>query len=305
MNRTSLGYFLNLPIIEDLEDFSNLINLSKQTLFYLTNNIEQHYKSKTIKKKNGTNRFLSCPSTEIKALQSWILRNILDKIPLDHSATAFRKGFNLKNNVEKHLKNNFIIKIDIKDFFDSIPSLRVYTFFKSLGYNKFIAFLLTKICSYNNCLPQGGVTSPTLSNIICTNMDRRIIGYLSKRNVTYTRYADDMIFSSNKSGIIFKAIEFVKKIIKQENFVINEEKFKVIRPGDKRLITGLIINDNNEIRIGKERKKFLRAMIYNFVNNKSDNVNQIKGWLAFLHDVDLKTYEYLINYQSKLNNTKK
>src|ERR1035441_1453555 len=187
---------LGLPEIKTLDDLALLTRLSKSFLYKLWKFNNNYYKSLTIPKANGEPRKLLCPSGDLKAVQGWILRNILNRVFISEYATAYVKNKNLLNNVYPHNGNKYFLCIDLKNFFPSINYPKVFSIFNLLGYEKLVCHFLAGLCTKDGFLPQGGVTSPCLSNIVCVRIDRRISGFTGKRNITYTRYADDMTFSS-------------------------------------------------------------------------------------------------------------
>lgn len=302
-----INYLFDFPKIESIRDLANEIKLSENLIYNLTNNTDKFYKHVKKRKSSGGYRDLYCPSRKLKAVQAWILRNILEIIPLENSATAFRKGLNIKDNTEMHKNNKFIVCLDIKNFFDNIQRKWVYNLFLNLGYSKHVSLLFTNLCTYKGHLPQGGVTSPCLSNILLKRFDRRIAGYAGARNITYTRYADDITLSKNEPAILIKSINFIKKIINDEGFEINKNKTRILRPGSRREITGLIITDNNRISIGRKRKRKLRAEIHHYMYEKKEVwedhkklKNHLEGWMNFIKSVDEKAYNQLKNYWQNL-----
>lgn len=247
-------YLSNLPVIDDLQTLADYTHLSKGFLYKISIISDRYYKEFQIPKKSGGFRTIACPSRPIKAVQAWILRNILDTVHVTESATGFRTGKNLLFNVEPHKNNRYILCLDIDDFFPSVQYPKVYNVFRTLGYNPHISHVFTSICTYNGTLPQGGVTSPALSNIVCIRLDRRIVGYTGKRNITFTRYADDMTFSCMSQGRLVGAKRTVEKIVTEEGFRLNPEKTRFIGPRRQRKITGLVIGDDT-VGVGRKRKK--------------------------------------------------
>jgi retron-type reverse transcriptase len=155
-------------------------------------------------------------------------------------------------------------------------------------------------------LPQGGVTSPSISNIICIKLDNRISGYVGKRNITFSRYADDMVFSSLSEKRLLSIKNFVINIIKEEGFAINAKKTRIMRPHDRREVTGLVVNEELSVGIGKRTRRILRAKVHTLltktVDDKSKNIlNQhIRGWFSFLSDVDKGGYNSILKYVKKI-----
>jgi len=294
------------PAIMDLKELSYKIHLSKSFLYLLWKFNNEFYKEIQLPKKGNGFRSIFCPSKEMKAVQAWILRNILDKVQISDSATGFRKGKNVLDNVNLHKNNRFFLCLDIENFFPSIPYAYVYTIFKSIGYNSHVSHILTSLCTCKDILPQGAVTSPALSNIICIRLDKRIRNYVGKFNITYTRYADDLIFSSMSPRILFRIKKLVIEILINEGFELNKSKTRVMGPCSQRKVTGLVISDNS-VGIGRKRKKILRATIHHFVKKKLSEAkkekmrNHINGWFAYLKSVDPKGREQLESYLNRIS----
>ncbi|PDY03423.1 RNA-dependent DNA polymerase [Bacillus cereus] len=304
MNITA--YSLGLPRVDNIEELSYKINLSEHTLHKVLKTVDLQYKTIHIPKKSGFTRTVHSPSMVLKAIQAWILRNILDPILVDPAATAFVKNTNIKDNVKRHNGNRFFLCMDIEDFFHSIGQNKVYQFFKGLGYNSHMSLVFSKFCTYDDYLPQGAVTSPSLSNLINIKLDRRIFGYCSSKNIVYSRYADDFTFSCNNPHKLIKAKYMLEKIIEDEGYELNENKTRILRPGNARKITGLIVAEDGKIGIGRKKKRLIRANIYNLYNKDLPDdeykklENHIQGWFNYLYSVDQVAYHQLKNYQSEV-----
>ncbi|EZH67349.1 hypothetical protein DH09_05285 [Bacillaceae bacterium JMAK1] len=306
------AYSLGIPKIENLKDFSNEINLSEYTLQRVLSSVNKQYNVGKIPKKDQSFRTIFIPSNALRAIQTWILRNILDLISIHPSAMAFRKNTTIKNNVEVHIDNQFYLCMDVQDYFPSVGKNKVYQLFHSIGFNKQMALIFSNFCTYENFLPQGAVTSPSISNLVNIKLDRRINGFCSIRNIVYTRYADDFVFSSNNSDKLKKSISTLKTIIEDEGYKLNDSKTRLLSPGNKRKITGLIVSDKNKISIGREKRRKLRARIHHSIFKLEEDKNlaswyemHINGWLSFLKDVDQISYQHLVDYKMKLEDKKK
>ncbi|WP_448702526.1 retron St85 family RNA-directed DNA polymerase [Mucilaginibacter sp. AW1-3] len=295
--------FFGLPIIQKIDDFSAITHISKYTIYQLSINAAYHYKTYEIPKKNGKLRVISQPSKKLKGLQSWILFFILNKLQVSSSCKGFEKGTSISDNAEPHKLSNVIMSIDLLDFFPSVKWHMVYSVFKSIGYNSTISTILTNLCTFNGTLPQGGPCSPKLANLILWKLDLRIQGYVGKRGVTYTRYADDLTFSGFNPYKLVQIYPVVKSIIKDEKFNINYNKTHVAGAARAKKVTGLIISEDN-YGIGMKKLKIVRAKIHHLTLNKEQKnlalLNEVKGWLAFINSVDKKRLHMLNEYIAKL-----
>lgn len=294
------------PLVDSLDSLSRHTCLSQRLLYVLSARNSNFYRRFYRPKKSGGQREILAPSRQMKALQAWILRHILEKVPVHDAATAFRSGRNIALNAEPHQSNRWFLCLDFDDFFPSIPYAKVYTVFRTIGYNSHIAHVLTALCTCDGKLPQGAVTSPTLSNIICLRLDRRISGFAGKRNIAYTRYADDMTFSSMNPNKLIGAKRMVHRIAAEEGFTLNESKTRYMGPRQQCRVTSLVIADNS-VGVGKKRKRKLRAAMHRLVARNLPKEEReilglhIHGWLAFVQDVDHKRYAQLKTYSAKLS----
>lgn len=298
---------LGIPKVRSLEDLAFHTSLSVALLHRIIVATEKFYVEIDVPKKNGSTRKLACPSPKVKAIQAWLLRNILDKIEVHEVATAFNKKRTVVDNVSPHIDNRYFLCLDLENFFDNISFLDVFFVFRALGYDKQVSRILANLCIYKNRLPQGGVTSPALSNIVCINLDNRLSKLVGSKNIVYTRYADDMTFSAKNPETLIRVKKTIEEIIESEGFKINDLKTRFLGPRKQLKITGLVISNNKTLGIGKKQKKILRAAFYNnLINNKLSRPEQEKqalwmvGWLCYLKSVDKIRFEDLSQYVMKL-----
>lgn len=267
---------------------------------------ELYYKVYSIPKKNGAPRLIAQPSRALKAIQAWILGNILFNLKTSSACKGFEKGTSIRDNASPHCDANFIFSIDFEDFFPTIKANQVYSIFYALGYNKKISSLLATLCTYKGFLPQGSPCSPKLSNLICIRLDSRLQGYVGNKGIIYTRYADDLSFSSLAENRILKAIKTIKKIIVDEGFKIKESKTRIVGPSRQKKITGLIISDNGRVGIGRDKYKLIRAKLNHLTLEKagekkdSNEIASLNGLISYVHGVDKKRYAMLKSYIKKI-----
>lgn len=185
-----------------VEKISLKLILDKKYLSHIVSNSSYYYKEFTISKQNGGKRYIAHPSAELKTLQYWVLRNILDKIPVSRAACAYNKGNSIKKHAQMHSQSRFIFKTDIKNFFPSIHSSRLNNVlelyedvFEKLELD-FESSLkdLNNICFRWDSLCVGAVSSPRISNIIMYDFDNTLIEHCEKMGYVYSRYADDIYF---------------------------------------------------------------------------------------------------------------
>jgi RNA-directed DNA polymerase len=292
-----------LPVIQSIDDFSAIVHISKYSIYQLSANSNKYYTTYNIPKKSGGSRLICQPSKNLKGLQSWILVNLLNKVKVSPSCKGFRKGSSILDNALPHKGSNTILNLDLKDFFPSITHKQVYNIFKTIGYNKLMSTVFSNICTYNDSLPQGGPCSPTLANLATWQLDLRIQGFVGKRGISYTRYADDLTFSGLNPQKISKIIPTIKSIITNENFQVNNKKTRLLSSARRKVVTGLVINDES-VGVGKMKYKELRSKIHHLtMTNEQSNLKllqNVNGWLAYLNSVDVQRFRKIMFYINKL-----
>lgn len=248
-------------------------NLDLDDSFFnkVLNGNDRNHKEIIIKNKSKK-RTLYEPTQNLKIIQKYILEEILYKYEYIYSLDTCIKGF-LKNstvldNAKPHLNKKVLIKMDIKDFFDSITRKRIYDIFRKQ--NKFsyeTSYLLSKLVTCNNRLPQGAITSPFLSNICAKGIDSKINLLLKKISISkqidinYTRYADDITISLNKSMNYDYIINALIEIIESEGFTPNYRKTKVIKKSQCQRVTGIVVN-SQEPKIQRKELKKIDFILY-------------------------------------------
>lgn len=268
-----------------------------------------HYYQFFIAKKDGTKRPIWAPLPKLKKTQHWILRHILEKLPVHSAAHGFIPLRSTVTNARAHENSRLVVKMDLCDFFPTITFPRVKGVFRKAGYGEQIAILLASLCTeaqrqkveHNNrtyyvslgpkCLPQGAPTSPAITNTLCLSMDRRISALAFKNGWRYTRYADDITLSFPKTHTaapkVGRIVGLVKRIIAAEGFKVNARKTRFARITVRQKVTGLVINDDHGPRVPRKIKRRIRAAIHNLSTGKElkngDTPQKLMGYAAYIH----------------------
>lgn len=306
-----------LPTFKNVKELAERLNLTipqlKGLCFHREVATRLPYTHFTIAKRSGGERQIWAPVPRLKYAQRWILDNVLNPMFIHGSAHGFVRGKSIVTNAANHTNSQLLIKMDIKDFFPSINWRRVKGVFRQAGYPEQIATLFAMLCTESprelvkqgnatlyvaladRCLPQGAPTSPTLTNIICLNLDRRLTGLADKHGLRYSRYADDLTFSlpvetaiatEAKNALISTLLGSVAKILQEEGFAINAKKTNVIHQGGVQRVTGLVVNGDSHPRVPRKIKRMLRAAVHNLEQGKplkeGENLNTLKGYAAWI-----------------------
>jgi RNA-directed DNA polymerase len=291
---------LGLPPIDSLEDFSTLTHLSKGLLYRLSRFPDLNYFTYAIPKKKGGQRTIAQPSAEMKAVQVWILRNILHRLTVSSACKGFERLTNIGDNARPHIGAQAVMCLDLEDFFPTIRVNQVWSVFRTLGYSPRMSAVIASLCTYKGVLPQGSPASPKLANLVCLRLDARLSGYAGRRGIVYTRYADDLNFSSLSYARLGKSYPFIKKIVRAEGFSLNDSKTRLAGPARQHRITGLIVNDS-QAGIGRVRLRQIRSKINHLCRHSKaaaphKDVAHVEGWLAFVNGVDKKRHAMLMKY---------
>ena len=312
----------SLPLISDVEDFANALELKLEHISWLCYHREvasiDHYKRFFVPKRNGKHRLISAPKSKLKHAQGWINQEILNRVDPEKEAMAFRPSKSILDNAIMHSKQGTVVRIDLADFFPSISFFRVRSLFHSFGYSTGMASIFALLCTDSDKqeiefeskkwfvsigerkLPQGAPSSPSISNLVARQLDKRIRGFLKHLDEgwIYTRYADDLVFSNPDKKIeVGRLLTYLSKVIENEGFSVNPDKTIIMRAPYRQTVTGLVLGENGP-RIQKQYLRRVRAMLHNANQQVSSgkiikNIDEIKGKLAFIKMVMPNTFKKL------------
>lgn len=236
---------------------------------------KKRYTSFSVPKKNGGDRQIHAPVNGLKHILR-PLNVILNTIAEPHfKATGFVPGKSIVDNAKQHVGKHYVYNTDLKNFFHSFDLQWVkYGFMvEPFGLGKEreeLAFLLASLCTHpfevngemKTVLPQGAPTSPTITNMLCFKLDRRLNGLAKRFKITYSRYADDITFSSQTN--VFKKDEFLNElnriIVENQKLTVNEKKIRLQKAGFKQEVTGLTVNE--KVNVNKRYIKQLRMYLH-------------------------------------------
>lgn len=285
-----------LPSILSLNHLSKRTGVALRSIrSYVNRTDDEAYESFSIRKRSGGRRFIRVPSPNLMQIQRWINEHILTSVPVHTASHAFKKGNSTHQCAARHCGAQWLIKVDVADFFESISEIQVYRVFKELGYQPLVAFELARLCTirtvslsprrlysqwrvrklnseipdYNvkllGYVPQGAPTSPLLSNLVMRDRDYEIAEIALKYKLTYTRYSDDLALSTrSKDFDRRKAREVVNeiyKVISRAGLRPQFRKTNIVPPGSKKIVLGLNV-DGPEPRLQKDYRDRIRQHLY-------------------------------------------
>jgi retron-type reverse transcriptase len=253
----------------------------------------RNYRYRVVPRRGGLPRVLEAPKARLKQIQRWILREILGPVPPHEAAQGFTRGRSVAMHAGLHSGQPVVLRLDLKDFFASVTAGRVFGIFRTLGYDRSVAHVLTGL-STNTIpqavwaavptapqpalvqprfwlgralatphLPQGAPTSPALANLAAFRLDRRLTGLADSAGLRYSRYADDLTFSG--SGALRRRRRHLEALIAEiahdQGFAINERKTALHSAGGRQSVCGIVVN----VRPNVLRSEYdeLKAILHN------------------------------------------
>lgn len=289
--------------IKTRNELADFLKIPRKQLSYIlyVKGINNLYTSFEIYKKNGGIRKINAPLEGLKDIQKKLAEALYNHKKkkwgnTDKISHAFEINKGIITNAENHRNKRFVLNIDLEDFFDSFHFGRVRGFFNKN--NRFllpieVATVIAQISCYEGKLPQGAPSSPIITNLICEILDHRILKIAKQYKLDYTRYADDLTFSTNDKNFLELQTEFYIKVseeIIRAGFKINVKKTRLQLRDSRQVVTGLVVN--KKINVNRVYYKETRAMAHQFykqgefeINGKPATLNQLEGRFSFINQL--------------------
>jgi RNA-directed DNA polymerase len=321
-----------LKAATSLSDVATLLNYKPKALSYILYKMATtNYKTFQIPKRNGGQRTIDAPRGVLKLMQrrlSDLLQDCMDEINTaeqrkDRTAHGFKRKKSIITNARQHRHRRWVFNLDLEDFFPSINFGRVRGFLlknRDFELHDRVATVIAQIACHENALPQGSPCSPVISNLVAHLLDMRLVRLASQAGCTYSRYADDLTFSTNKkefpediavpSGTEDSAShswlpgETLRKIIERTGFRINTKKTHQMYRASRQNVTGLVVN--KKINVRWEYRHSVRAMVHSLVKTGAFQIlgvtqkdgqavlkkrpgtpNELHGMLGFIDSIDV------------------
>lgn len=281
--------------IEDLEWFADVRHMVKAPGPLC------HYHFRWLPKRSGGWRLVEIPKQRLRDLQRKILREVLDPVMPHDAAHGFRRGRSCLTNAAPHCGKDVVLRMDLLNFFTSIPASRIHALFTTLGYPDPVAKRLTGLCTCEvttrmlpalpagaeplpwamrkryaeRHLPQGAPTSPALANLCALHLDFRLAGLAESLGGAYTRYADDLAISGGEPlrRRVGAITSLLSAIAREQKFDINHRKTRVMHRSDRQRLTGVVVNEKPNV----SRAEFdqLKAVLHNCVVHGPQSQNRM------------------------------
>ena len=296
--------FCDIQSRNDLADYLG-IPRSKFTHILYSKKPDSYYTTFEIPKRNGESRTICAPSGDLKALQVklantlWVYQKSIweERGIKPNISHAFEKKKSIITNAKIHRNKRFVLNLDLENFFDSFHFGRVQGYFEKNCNFKLpheVAVILAQLTCYKGCLPQGAPSSPIITNFICQALDIYLLRVAKKYKLDYTRYADDLTFSTNDRHFLDNHENFLAEVsiaIKRAGFSINEKKTRLQFKDSRQEVTGLIVNKKLNVNRAYVRKtRSMAHRLYSkgeyLIDGKPGTLKQLEGRFSFIDQLD-------------------
>jgi RNA-directed DNA polymerase len=295
-----------LPAILTLK---HLAARSGASYIELRRTVERHdvgYRNFHIRKRSGGRRYIQIPPDDLMRAQRWLSEHVLARIPPHSRSFAFSKKASIMRCAAQHSGARWLIKMDVSAFFGSISEIQVYRVFLKAGYQPLVAFEFARLATYApeqssryqraawvrrkpyeriwaygtervGYLPQGAPSSPMLSNLVMHDIDADFEELAASHGLTYTRYSDDLSFSTRKEFDRLRAKQLIASVTRRlaaSGLRVNKKKTTVVPPNSRKIVLGLLVN-GDEPRLTKEFRSSLRQHLY-YMNRLGPRAHAVK-----------------------------
>ncbi len=302
--------FFDLQTPEDVADLLEVRSYGFLEYLVFVLPPTKQYTRFTIPKRRSGNRIILEPIPNLKIVQHKLLQVLRLVYEPKPSAHGFVNDKCITTNAAQHVRKKYVLNVDLKDFFPSINFGRVRGMFMAYPYhlNDKVATVLARICSLRTCLPQGAPTSPIISNMICAKMDSQLQKVARDHRCYYTRYADDLTFSTSvkqfptslavviadATGQSVHVGNELLEIIRENGFQINQDKIRLQTRGQRQEVTGL--TTNQFVNVNRKFIRQVRAMLHAWRKYGYEAAER-EYREKYIHRIPDKSYKVLPSFQ--------
>ena len=254
------------------------------------------YRQFSIAKPHGGSRLIEQPSQALKAVQRALHYLVIQHLPVHDAAYAYVKGRGILAHAKQHADQHFLLRLDVRKFFHSISSTDIRRYLAAQHaylppwWSIDDTALFVRIVCRHGRLPMGAITSPSLSNAMMHGIDAALSAQAAQRRLHYTRYADDLYFSTDTPQLLYDIPHDVARLFRKahtpQHLYLNFSKTLHLSRKRGRHITGLVVSDQNRVGLGRQRKREIRAKIHQWPQASMADRRHLQGLLAFARDVE-------------------
>jgi hypothetical protein len=281
-----------------------MLGISPKLIQQISRNTDRHYRSFELAKRGGGVRPIESPRVFLKVIQRFLLDYLLYVLPVSENVFSFRSGISIADNANNHVAKDYVANIDIENFFGSITKDQVFGLLRANDFDVQAAGLISDLVTKGNVLPQGAASSPTISNSLLFEFDRRMSGLSEKSGLNYSRYADDISISGSNKGAIENAVEVARvELLRDYGLRLNAKKTRISSKRGQQKVTGLVVNE--KVWPPRQFRRKVRAAFHNAEHRREVSEEQVKklsGYLSYLKTFDaMSGSDDLDRYQGIIN----
>jgi RNA-directed DNA polymerase len=261
------------------------------------------YKVYQIPKQSGGSREIAHPARPLKALQRWLLDSVIGKWEVHNAAFGYVSNRNIHQHASKHASSRYLLRMDFKGFFPSIRASDVRAYLRgrppgTASWTDEDDRLFVQLVTRNGRLTIGAPTSPGLSNALCFEFDRLCWALAVDHEATYTRYADDLFFSTNQPDILREfpshVLSLLTRVTVPAHLKLNDRKERHSSKKGRRQVTGIVLSSAGKAVLGRTRKRFIRRQVHRFDDLTAAEKVSLRGLISFATDVEATFINELI-----------
>jgi len=282
-----------------VEHLSESLFMAEHDIISFALSSPHRYKVYEIAKRNSKKtRTIAHPSKELKFIQRTLAEFLTGILPVHEAAFAYQKGVGIKENAKKHSNSKYLLKMDFKNFFPSITPSLFFSVAESNGivFDKDDRLALTGLLFWKAkdkdglVLSIGAPTSPLISNFVMHSFDKAISVICFNKKITYTRYADDITFSTRIKNSLFEFPELISNLLNEtvKGIRVNTDKTIFTSKAHNRHVTGVTLTNEGGLSIGRERKRLISSMIHKSMFNilTNDEASTLLGFISYATHIE-------------------
>ncbi|PIT22114.1 retron St85 family RNA-directed DNA polymerase [Snodgrassella communis] len=291
--------------MREIIKYADSLEISVENLLMFLLNAPKMYKVYRIPKRTHGYRVIAQPTKQLKEYQRKFINIFFPYLPVHEYAMAYQKNKNIQQNAEIHKNNSYLLKMDFENFFNSITPALFWNEWENINpyiFDENEKNLFSRLLFWNPnrkrtqrenlILSIGAPSSPLISNFVMYRFDKLITQYCLDKNINYTRYADDLTFSTNIKNILYQIPVEVSKnlnLLFGNKLRINNSKTVFSSKAHNRHITGITITNNNKLSLGRERKRYIRALVhqYKYAQLEKADIQYLRGLLNFCKSIEV------------------
>lgn len=263
------------------------LGLSPRLISKIAYDPQRFYREFLQRKKSGGFRTIRSPRVFLKVVQWFLADVVFFNLPVSDAVHSFRQGRSIVTNAKNHEGRAFVANIDIEDFFGTITRRRIRAFLAKNDFTTEEATVISRLVTCDDCLPQGAPTSPILSNALLKDFDHDVATFAANLGVSYSRYADDISFSSDSRLSVKHCIRMATRELRRYGLKLNHDKTRIANRSGQQRVAGVVVNE--EAAPPRIVRRKIRAAFHHALTSPrefSERTAELGGYIGYLNQFD-------------------